>query len=90
MLGASFFHMLPEAVELGGVATVPAVLLGFLTLYLLERFVLIHICAEPAMNQALSTRTVHRAVMLDHEAPTTRWSNLTRSAIPNSVAVSRM
>ena len=60
MLGASFFHMLPEAVELGGVGTVPAVLLGFLTLYLLERFVLIHICGEPGMNQALSTATVHR------------------------------
>jgi len=59
MLGASFFHMLPEAVELGGVRTLPAVLLGFLALYLLERFVLIHICAEPGMNEALSTRTVH-------------------------------
>lgn len=60
MLGASFFHMLPEAVELGGVGTVPAVLLGFLTLYLLERFVLIHICGEPGMNQALSNATVHQ------------------------------
>jgi len=59
MLGASFFHMLPEAIELGGVRTVPAVLLGFLALYLLERFVLIHICGEPGINQALSTATVH-------------------------------
>jgi zinc and cadmium transporter len=58
MLGASFFHMLPEAVELGGAATMPAVLLGFLALYLLERFVLIHICGEPGMNMALSTATV--------------------------------
>ncbi len=60
MLGASFFHMLPEAVELGGVGTLPAVLLGFLVLYLLERFVLIHICGEPGMNQALSNATVHQ------------------------------
>jgi zinc and cadmium transporter len=60
MLGASFFHMLPEAVELGGAGTVPAVLLGFLALYLMERFVLIHICGEPGMNQALSTATVHQ------------------------------
>lgn len=58
MLGASFFHMLPEAIELGGAGTVPAVLLGFLALYLLERFVLIHICGEPGMNQALATATV--------------------------------
>jgi zinc and cadmium transporter len=60
MLGAAFFYMLPEAVELGGVGTVPVVLIGFLTLYLLERFVLIHICAEPGMNQALSTATMDR------------------------------
>ncbi len=59
MLGAAFFHMLPEAVQLGGVGTLPAAMLGFLTLYLLERFVLIHICAEPGMNEALSNRTVH-------------------------------
>ena len=58
MLGASFFHMLPEAIELGGAATLPAVLLGFLTLYILERFVLIHICGEPGMNQALSTARI--------------------------------
>jgi zinc and cadmium transporter len=59
MLGAAFFHMLPEAVALGGAATVPWALLGFLVLYLLERFVLVHICAEPGMNQALATATVH-------------------------------
>jgi zinc and cadmium transporter len=60
MLGAAFFHMLPEAVELGGAATLPAVLLGFLALYLLERFVLIHICGEPGMNEALATGTIDR------------------------------
>jgi zinc and cadmium transporter len=60
MLGASFFHMLPEAVELGGAATLPWVLIGFLALYLLERFVLIHICGEPGPNLALSTATMHQ------------------------------
>ncbi len=60
MLGASFFHMLPDAVELGGARTIPAVLLGFLALYLLERLVLVHICAEPALNAALSAATVHQ------------------------------
>lgn len=47
MLGAAFFHMLPEAVERAGMASVPFVLLGFLFLFLLERFVLVHVCAEP-------------------------------------------
>ena len=32
MLGAAFFHMLPEAVELGGSAVVPFVVVGFLVL----------------------------------------------------------
>jgi zinc and cadmium transporter len=55
MLGAAFFHMLPEAVERGGRAVVPFVVVGFLVLYLLERFVLVHVCAEPGPNRRLST-----------------------------------
>jgi zinc and cadmium transporter len=47
MLGAAFFHMLPEAVEGAGMRAVPFVLVGFLFLFLLERFVLVHVCAEP-------------------------------------------
>jgi zinc and cadmium transporter len=34
---------------------VPFVLVGFLLLYLLERFVLVHVCAEPGPNARLST-----------------------------------
>src|SRR5512133_876512 len=48
MLGAAFFHMLPEAAEGAGLSAIPFVLVGFLFLFLLERFVLIHVCAEPA------------------------------------------
>ncbi len=55
MLGAAFFHMLPEAVELGGPPAVPFVVVGFLVLYLAERFVLVHVCAEPGPNRRLST-----------------------------------
>ncbi len=55
MLGAAFLHMLPEAVDGAGGAAVPFVLVGFLFLYLLERFVLVHICAEPGPNARLST-----------------------------------
>lgn len=54
MLGAAFFHMLPEAVEGAGARAVPFVVLGFLFLYLLERFVLVHVCAEPGPGPQLS------------------------------------
>jgi len=47
MLGAAFFHMLPEAVAGAGLRAMPFVLVGFLFLFLLERFVLVHVCAEP-------------------------------------------
>lgn len=46
MLGAAFFHMLPEAVETGGLQSLPWMLFGFVFLYLLERYVLIHLCKE--------------------------------------------
>lgn len=46
LLGASFCHMIPEAVEgLGGAVGVP-VLAGFLVIYVLERFVMLHPCEE--------------------------------------------
>jgi zinc and cadmium transporter len=47
MLGAAFLHMLPEATEEAGMGAIPFVLVGFLFLFLLERFVLVHVCAEP-------------------------------------------
>lgn len=47
MLGAAFFHMLPEAVHLGGLSSLGFVLVGFLFLFLLERYVLVHWCEEP-------------------------------------------
>lgn len=46
MLGAAFFHMLPEAVEAGGIESLPWALVGFVFLYLMERYVLIHWCKE--------------------------------------------
>ncbi len=52
MLGAAFFHMLPEAVEASGAAAVPFVLAGFVLVYVLERFVLVHVCAEPGPRAA--------------------------------------
>jgi zinc and cadmium transporter len=52
MLGAAFFHMLPEAAEGAGLTAIPFVLVGFLFLFLLERFVLVHVCAEPGAAAA--------------------------------------
>jgi zinc and cadmium transporter len=42
MLGAAFFHMLPEAVELGSPGTVRWAAVGLLSLFFLERFFSFH------------------------------------------------
>ncbi|HYG67081.1 MAG TPA: ZIP family metal transporter, partial [Anaeromyxobacteraceae bacterium] len=42
--------------EGAGAAAAPWVIVGFLLLFLLERFVLVHVCAEPGPNERLSTR----------------------------------
>ena len=47
MLGAAFFHMLPEAVEGAGFWAFPFLVGGLLALFLLERYVLVHACEEP-------------------------------------------
>jgi zinc transporter ZupT len=46
LLGAAFFHMLPEAVHGLGDRAGVAVLAGFLVIYVLERFVMMHPCEE--------------------------------------------
>lgn len=47
MLGAAFFQMIPEAIHLGDLKALSCVLLGALIMFLLERFVIAHICEEP-------------------------------------------
>lgn len=47
MFGAAFFHMLPEAFHAGGAPIISLVPAGFVTLFLLERYVLVHACEEP-------------------------------------------
>ncbi len=44
MLGAAFLHMIPEALAGAGLLAIPATAAGFLALYLLERYVLVHVC----------------------------------------------
>jgi zinc and cadmium transporter len=47
MLGAAFFHMLPEAFQGGGPRALFLVPAGFVFLFVLERYVLVHVCEEP-------------------------------------------
>lgn len=42
MLGAAFFHMMPEAVRVGSAATIPWAAIGLLSLFFLERFFSFH------------------------------------------------
>ncbi|HEX7878210.1 MAG TPA: ZIP family metal transporter [Candidatus Eisenbacteria bacterium] len=46
LLGTAFLHMLPEAVNIVGASVVVAVLVGFVSLLLLEKFVMVHPCEE--------------------------------------------
>jgi zinc and cadmium transporter len=48
MLGAAFFHMLPEAVRLGSAGTLRWASLGLLSLFFLERFFAFHHHEAPA------------------------------------------
>ena len=62
MLGAAFFHMLPEAIREAGPQVSYAVVLGFATIFLLERVVLVHACEmlpEPAVAEAGVKETAH-------------------------------
>lgn len=47
MFGAAFFHMLPEAYRGGGFGAFWMLPAGFVFLFLLERYVLVHACEEP-------------------------------------------
>lgn len=47
MFGASFFHMLPEALHGTGYAPLTWVPVGFVFVFLLERYVIVHACEEP-------------------------------------------
>jgi zinc and cadmium transporter len=51
MLGAAFFHMLPEAVKVGSAGSIPWAAIGLLALFFLERFFSFH-HHEPHANAA--------------------------------------
>ena len=59
MLGAAFFHMLPEAVRMGTPQTVRWTALGLLALFFLERFFSFH-HHEPQDHAAEDEHSEHR------------------------------
>ena len=46
LFGASFFHMLPETVEPLGKNIGLPIMVGFFTIYILEKFIMVHACEE--------------------------------------------
>ncbi len=52
MLGAAFFHMLPEAARVGSASTIPWAAVGLLALFFLERFFSFHHHEPPANGHA--------------------------------------
>jgi zinc and cadmium transporter len=50
LLGAAFFHMIPEAATGLGRGVGAPILAGFLAIYVLERFVMVHPCEEQECN----------------------------------------
>lgn len=68
MLGAALIHLLPEAFELIGKEVSFWVLVGFLFLYLFERFVTVHICE--ALDCEVHTMGIAAAVGISAHALT--------------------
>ncbi len=66
MLGAAFFHMLPEAVRVGSAETVRWSAVGLLALFFLERFFSFHHHEAPASGPGKTTRA---AAGSDQPAP---------------------
>jgi len=50
LLGAVFFHMLPEVSPILGQRLGVPIIIGFLGIYVLEKFVMVHPCEEGACN----------------------------------------
>src|SRR5271163_714382 len=62
MLGAAFFHMMPEAVRVGSAATIPWTAVGLLALFFLERFFSFHQHepqADPAATECTHAHADH-------------------------------
>jgi zinc and cadmium transporter len=69
MLGAVFFHMLPEAVRVGSVATIHWAAVGLLALFFLERFFSFH-HHEPPAHEPVAHRHQETMAHDHHDADT--------------------
>jgi zinc and cadmium transporter len=70
MLGAAFFHMLPEAVEMGHAGTLRWAAAGLLALFFLERFFAFHQHESP---EVVGESHDHAAPMGHHKATALHW-----------------
>jgi zinc and cadmium transporter len=79
MLGAAFFHMMPEAVRVGSAATIPWSAAGLLALFFLERFFSFH------HHESQDNATEPDHIGHNHHEPHER-SHLEHSFHPESAA----
>jgi zinc and cadmium transporter len=85
MLGAAFFHMLPEAVRVGSAATIPWAAIGLLALFFLERFFSFH-HHEPLTHSPVSHRVTDCVEHVSHESiknPSGAGSNPNQTSVPS-------
>ena len=89
MLGAAFFHMMPEAVRVGSIATIPWVSFGLLALFFLERFFSFHQHEphphEPHTHDPVASSDAHGMTHTPHD-PTTICTRLDRSPRRGDIA----
>ncbi len=77
MLGAAFFHMIPEAVRVGSAGTVRWTAVGLLALFFLERFFSFHHheTEEPDCDGSLKVDHTAHADSHDHRKPNAKKSD---------------
>ena len=64
MLGAVFFDLLPESVEMAGRPAFPLVLLGMLIFFLIEKFLILYHCHETGVCEFHGLKTARPLVLL--------------------------
>jgi zinc and cadmium transporter len=75
MLGAAFFHMMPESVELGDTETLRWVCAGLLAMFLLERFLSFHQHEPMEAAENLGEASDAVAASATHEQGRARWKS---------------
>ena len=88
MLGAAFFHMLPEAVRVGSVATIHWAAFGLLALFFLERFFSFH-HHEPHADEPVAHRDEEIMPNMSIMIRATVAPTIDSVVVPNAATASR-